>query len=138
MENDPKKITDQERFDRNLESNLNDSEQQNLSFNKETNSFEIDINSEEGEEEGYIHPDPYDTSAPNGSDSDSDYDEANPYVGDEYAKDASLEKDIDKLGMHEISDDQLMINKKDERLARTKEDDRTDLDEEGYPKNNRS
>ncbi|HEY0897697.1 MAG TPA: hypothetical protein VGD90_00125 [Sphingobacteriaceae bacterium] len=105
-----------------------------LLYNEEENSFEIDVDSTDQE---YDHPDPYDTSAPNGSDFNSDYDEANPLVSDEYDKDASLETDVDKLGMHIDSGRIVELNDIDEDLARTPEDDRDDLDEEGYPKNDK-
>lgn len=136
MENKNITPTNKESFERNTESNLNDTEFQNLKFNEDTNSYELDVTSEEEEE--YDHPDPYDTTAKNGSDMNSDYDEANPYVGGlEYDKSASLETDIDNLAMHKISDGDLQISKSDELLSRTPEDLRDDLDEEGYPKNDR-
>ena len=136
MENKNITPTNKESFERNTESNLNDTEFQNLKFNEDTNSYELDVTSDEEEE--YDHPDPYDTTAKNGSDMNSDYDEANPYVGGlEYDKSASLETDIDNLAMHEISDGDLQISKSDELLSRTPEDLRDDLDEEGYPKNDR-
>ncbi|MBE7176316.1 MAG: hypothetical protein INR69_07945 [Mucilaginibacter polytrichastri] len=109
--------------------------QQELSFNKEKNSFELDVKSDDPD---YDHPDPYDTAAENGEDDNSDYDEANPYVGDEYDKDAGLEHDLDKLGMHvDGSGSSVRLSKRDEKLAETDEDQRDDLDEEGYPKNDR-
>lgn len=136
MENKNITPTNKESFERNTESNLNDTEFQNLKFNEDTNSYELDVTSDEEEE--YDHPDPYDTTAKNGSDMNSDYDEANPYVGGlEYDKSASLETDIDNLAMHKISDGDLQISKSDELLSRTPEDLRDDLDEEGYPKNDR-
>lgn len=138
MENKDIKPTNQEIFERNTESNLKDSEFQNLKFNEETNSYELDVISSEEDAEEYDHPDPYDTTAKNGSDMNSDYDEANPYVGaSEYDKTASLETDIDQLAMHEISEEELQISVSDEILSRTPEDFRDDLDEEGYPKNDR-
>jgi hypothetical protein len=136
MKNKDISPSNQESFERNTESNLNDSEFQNLKFNEETNSYELDVSSEENEE--YDHPDPYDTTAKNGSDMNSDYDEANPYVGSlEYDKTASLENDLEKLDMHKISEQDLQISKRDELLSQTPEDFRNDLDEEGYPKNDR-
>ena len=105
-----------------------------LRYNEEEDSFEIDVDSTDQE---YIHPDPYDSSAPNGSDFNSDYDEANPLVSDEYDKDASLETDVEKLGMHIDNGRIVELNDIDEDLARTPEDDRDDLDEEGYPKNDK-
>ena len=121
-----------ERFNRNTESNLSDDEAKNLKYNEEENSYELDI---EPEDEDYQHPDPYDTAADDGDDMDSDYDEANPYVGDEYEKNRSLENDLDNLGMHTTDEDHLKISRRDERNSHVPEDDRDDLDAEGYPNN---
>lgn len=105
----------------------------NLSFDKEKNSFEIDVRSDDKE---YDHPLPYDTTAANGGDDNSDYDEANPYIGDEYAKkDEQAENELGALGMHVDDGDIVELNPEDEYLAQTPEDERTDLDEEGYPIN---
>ncbi|WP_026902886.1 hypothetical protein [Pedobacter glucosidilyticus] len=131
MENKKQINHDNERFNRNQESNLVDNEAQNLKYNPKEGSFELDVDPEEAQEVGYEHPDPYDTAA---NDYSSDYDESNPYVGDEYDKNASLEHDADKLGMHITGEENLKISKKDEEIARTPEDSRDDLDEEGYPK----
>lgn len=111
----------------NMEINIDD-----LAYDKEKNSYEIDVTSEDPE---YVHHDPYDTAVENGGDADSDFDEANPTAVHEYDKDASLETDLDKLGMHIETGRE--IRSKDEKLSRTPEDDRDDLDEEGYPKNDR-
>lgn len=116
---------------KNLDSDLPRGNSNNLKYNKKENSFELDI---EGGDPEYQHPDPYDTTAVNGEDMNSDYDEANPYVGDEYDKDASLERDVDILGMHITDDDFLRVDAKDADLGKTSEDNRNDLDEEGYPK----
>lgn len=132
METENKNENADERFNRNQESNLVDTEAQNLTFNEKKGSYELDVESADPEEEDYQHPDPYETG---GDDFSSEYDEANQYVGDEYAKDASLEKDADSLGMHIIGEDSLKINRRDEEIAKTPEDERDDLDEEGYPKN---
>lgn len=117
---------------RNQESNLVDNEAQNLKYNEKKGSYELDVESSDPEEEDYQHPDPYETG---GDDFSSEYDEANQYVGDEYDKEASLEKDAEGLGMHIIGEDNLKLNKRDEEIAKTPEDERDDLDEEGYPKN---
>lgn len=130
MEN-KSKMSNEEKNARNGESDLAGNEASDLKYNQEENSYELDV---EGEDKEYKHPDPYDTAADNGDDMNSDYDEANPYVGDEYDKDASLAHDIDKLGMHETKASSLKMSKKDEALSHTPEDDRNDLDEEGYPK----
>lgn len=105
----------------------------NLSFNKEKDSFELDV---KGPEKDYDHPLPYETSVANGGDDNSDYDEQNPYIGDEYSrKKDEQESDLDDLGMHIDSGEIVELDPEDEFLARTPEDDRTDLDEEGYPVN---
>lgn len=129
MEN--RKETDKEQFERNGESNLADNEARNLKYNEQENSYEIDV---EGDDPEYQHPDPYDTAADNGDDMDSDYDEANPYVGDEYEKDHSLKDDLNNLGMHKTDADHLKISKRHEKNSHVPEDDRSDLDAEGYPK----
>jgi hypothetical protein len=106
---------------------------ENLSYDKETNSFELDV---KGEDKDYDHPLPYDTSAPTGEDFNSTYDEANPHIGDEYAaKDDQVDPTLNDLGMHIDSGEILELDPEDEFLAKTPEDDRTDLDEEGYPIN---
>jgi hypothetical protein len=108
-------------------------DQGQLRFNPEDNSYELDVKSDDPD---YDHPDPYNTSQKNGADMNSTYDEANPYdVVDEYIPNESLETDVDQLGMHIEDDENLEIDPVDAILARTPEDDRDDLDEEGYPKN---
>lgn len=111
----------------NMEINIDD-----LSFVKEKNSYEMDVESDDPE---YVHLDPYDTAVENGGDALSDFDEANPTVVNEYDKNASLETDLDALGMHIETENE--ISSRDEELSRTPEDWRDDLDEEGYPKNDR-
>lgn len=102
-----------------------------LSFNEEANSYEYDVNVEDGE---YDHPDPYKTAAVNGADSNSDYDEANKEAQDQYKDNPdSIE---DEYGMHIDSGKIMKVSTEDEELAKTPEDERSDLDEEGYPKNN--
>lgn len=134
-----KKTFNPEFDDENLESSVRHSidgnpDTGNLSFNEDEESFEYDIKSQDPD---YDHPDPYKTTAKNGSDFDSSYDEANPYTGDEYIPDESLETDVDQLGMH-IDDGSIVeVDPVDDILSRTAEDDRSDLDEEGYPKNDR-
>lgn len=104
-----------------------------LSFDKKKNSYELDV---KGTDKDYDHPLPYETTAANGGDENSDYDEANPYIGDEYAqRKEKAESDLDDLGMHIDDGDIVAVAPEDEYLARTPEDDRTDLDEEGYPVN---
>lgn len=107
----------------------------NLAYNKEEDSFEYDVNVNDGD---YDHPDPYDTAVKNGGDADSDYDSANPTAVDEYETKAELEEEsLDDLGMHVDHGQIVELNPVDEELAKTPEDDRDDLDEEGYPKNDR-
>jgi len=113
--------------DLNMEVNIDD-----LSYDAVKNSYELDVESDDPE---YVHLDPYDTAVENGGDADSDFDEANPTAVNEYDKDASLETDLDKLGMHVDNGNIVELKPIDEELSRTPEDDRDDLDEEGYPKN---
>jgi len=103
-----------------------------LSYNEADDSFELDVESNDAE---YDHPDPYETSVKNGGDADSDYDEANPTSVHEYDKHPTLENNVDKLAMH-IDKDGAIVHTDpiDEELAKTPEDERDDLDEEGYPK----
>jgi hypothetical protein len=104
-----------------------------LKYNADDDSYEIQIDSEDPD---YDPPQLFDTSAPGGSDFDSSYDEANPYdTKGEYDAKRSLETDVDQLGMH-IDDGKIVeLDPVDVALAHTPEDDRDDLDEEGYPKN---
>ena len=115
--------------DLNMEVNIDD-----LAYDEEKNSYELDVQSEDPE---YIHLDPYDTAVENGGDADSDFDEANPTAVKEYDKNLSLETDLDELGMHVDNGNIVEVLPIDEELSRTQEDDRDDLDEEGYPKNDR-
>ena len=111
---------------------VNTREAENLNYNAEEGSFEIDVKSDDPD---YDHPDPYNTAVKDGGDSISTYDESNPLSVDEYIKDESLEMDVDKLGMHVEDEEDLEPDAVDRALAHTPEDDRDDLDEEGYPKN---
>ncbi|MES3018037.1 MAG: hypothetical protein V4721_09670 [Bacteroidota bacterium] len=115
--------------DLNMEVNIDD-----LAYDEEKNSYEFDVKSEDPD---YIHLDPYDTAVENGGDADSDFDEANPTAVNEYDKDLSLETDLEELGMHVDNGNIVEVLPIDEALSRTPEDDRDDLDEEGYPKNDR-
>jgi hypothetical protein len=115
--------------DLNMEVNIDD-----LSYDAVKNSYELDVESDDPE---YVHLDPYDTAVENGGDADSDFDEANPTAVNEYDKNASLETDLDKLGMHVDNGNIVELKPIDEELSRTPEDDRDDLDEEGYPKNDK-
>jgi len=111
---------------------------EDLKYNEEEDSFEYDLEQGESEypneEREYQHEDPYDTAAREGEDDNSTYDEANQYLGDEYDPNKSLETDLDDLGMHVDKGRITRLNKADEKLSETPEDQRNDLDEEGYPK----
>lgn len=122
--------------DRTLKDELGETiDKQQLKFNADDNSYEYDVKSDDPD---YDHPDPYKTSAKNGEDMNSTYDEANPYdTSDEYIPNESLETDVDQLGMHIDEGEIVELDPTDAALARTPEDDRDDLDEEGYPKNDR-
>src|SRR6201992_3773308 len=106
-----------------------------LKYNANDNSYEYDVKSDDPD---YDHPDPYNTTAKNGEDFNSTYDEANPYdAGDEYIPNESLETDVDKLAMH-VDDGKIVeVDAVDKALSHTPAADRDDLDEEGYPKNDR-
>ncbi|MES2454761.1 MAG: hypothetical protein V4594_04440 [Bacteroidota bacterium] len=104
-----------------------------LSFDADKNSYELDV---KGLDKDYDHPLPYDTTAANGGDDNSDYDEQNPYIGDEYARNQDkAENTLNDLGMHVDNGESVVLDPVDEYLSRTPEDDRDDLDEEGYPIN---
>ncbi|EOR96508.1 hypothetical protein ADIARSV_0292 [Arcticibacter svalbardensis MN12-7] len=108
-------------------------DKEDLKYDEEEGSYEIDVESDDPD---YVHPDPYFTAVKNGSDSDSDFDEANPTANDEYDRANDDEPDeIDEYGMHVDSGKIVELDKLDEELAETPEDGRGDLDEEGYPKN---
>lgn len=120
--------------DRTLKDDLGETiDKEQLKYNADSDSFEIDVESDDPD---YDHPDPYNTAVKNGGDFDSTYDEANPYDAvDEYIPNESLEDDVDLLGMHVDNGEITELDPIDEVLGRTPEDDRDDLDEEGYPKN---
>jgi len=106
---------------------------ENLSFDERKQSYELDV---KGTEPDYDHPMGYETVATGAVDDDSTYDEANPYVGDEYASDDEIADDkLEELGMHVDNGESVKLSAEDEILARTPEDNRDDLDEEGYPIN---
>lgn len=108
---------------------------ENLSYDKDKNSFEFDV---KGKESDYDHPLPYDTSAPNGEDSISTYDESNPYIGAEYNGEMEINEKLNGAGMRiDNSGESIVLSAEDQILSRTAEDDRDDLDEEGYPINDK-
>ena len=120
--------------DKTLKDNLGETiDKEQLKFNADSNSFEYDVKSDDPD---YDHPDPYNTAVKNGADMNSTYDEANPYDAvDEYIPNETLEDDVELLGMHVDNGEIVDLDPIDEVLGRTPEDDRDDLDEEGYPKN---
>ena len=122
--------------DRTLKDELGETiDKEQLKFNADDNSYEYDVKSDNPD---YDHPDPYKTSAKNGEDMNSTYDEANPYdTADEFIPIESLETDVDQLAMHVEGNEAVEVDPIDELLSHTPEDDRDDLDEEGYPKNDR-
>src|ERR1700753_1555652 len=99
--NDKDPVFDDESVDRDrtLKDELGETiDEEELNYNPDENSFEYDVKSDDPD---YDHPDPYNTTAKNGEDMNSTYDEANPYdTADEYIPAESLETDVDKLGMH--------------------------------------
>lgn len=104
-----------------------------LTFNEEKDSFELDV---KGSDKDYDHPLPYETTAASGGDDNSTYDEQNPYIGDEYgSKEVQGDDQLAELAMHVDEGESVAVTPEDEFLARTPEDDRDDLDEEGYPIN---
>lgn len=120
--------------DRTLKDDLGETiDKEQLKYNADNNSFEYDVQSDDPD---YDHPDPYNTAVKNGADMNSTYDEANPFDAvDEYIPNESLEDDVDLLGMHVDNGEIVDLDPIDEVLGRTPEDNRDDLDEEGYPKN---
>jgi hypothetical protein len=120
--------------DRTLKDDLGETiDKEQLKYNADNNSFEYDVQSDDPD---YDHPDPYNTAVKNGADMNSTYDEANPYDAvDEYIPNESLEDDVELLGMHIDNGEIVDLDPIDEVLGRTPEDNRDDLDEEGYPKN---
>jgi hypothetical protein len=106
---------------------------ENLSYDERKHSYELDV---KGDDKDYDHPMGYETVAAGAVDDDSTYDEANPYVGDEYANETEMVDDkLEELGMHVDNGESVKLSPEDEILARTPEDNRDDLDEEGYPIN---
>src|SRR5690606_7210211 len=104
---------------------------EDLRYNDEENSFELDPETSDTE---YEHPEPYDTAAPEGEDDNSTYDEENPYTPDEYRdKRSALEGELAELDEEVVDDELTELDEADRKLAETPEDDRGDLDEEGYP-----
>jgi hypothetical protein len=129
----PEFSVDPEDLSNTSDNELNDTgDSENLNYDETINSYEYDV---KGDNPDYDHPDPYDTTVKDGEDMNSTYDEANPFdVNGEYDPNRSLETDVDTLGMHIDNGKIVELNARDSALAHTPEDDRDDLDEEGYPK----
>src|SRR5690606_23520048 len=103
---------------------------EDLHYNEAEDSFELDTETADTE---YRHPEPYDTAAPEGEDDNSTYDEENPYTPNEYRdKQGEVKGKLEELDS-EVTGDRLALDETDERLAATPEDERSDLDDEGYP-----
>lgn len=105
---------------------------EDLKYNEAQNSFELDVEMEEEDE--YQHEDPYNVVAPDGEDDNSTWDEANLDAADEYrSKETEFRNQMDKLGMDVVDEKAIQLSDSDEQKAATAEDQRGDLDEEGYP-----
>ncbi|OYD42433.1 hypothetical protein [Sphingobacterium cellulitidis] len=103
-----------------------------LAYNAEEASYELDVNDNDPD---WDHPSDYDSISEGAADDDSTYDSSNPLVGDEYAPLDELEReDLEENDMHIEGESIVRISKEDEELSRDAEDERDDLDEEGYPK----
>lgn len=105
---------------------------ENLRYNESEDSFELDPETADNE---YRHPQPYNTAAPEGEDDNSTYDEENPYTPNEYRdKQSDMKGELEELDAT-VTDEQLtQLDEVDEQLATTPEDNRDDLDAEGYPR----
>ncbi len=103
-----------------------------LSYDPEKSSYVYDVDNEDPD---YEHPADYPTLSEGAEDDDSSYDEANPFVGDEYADKEELKgENLENSNMHIVGEDSLKVSAYDKKLAEDMEDYRDDLDEEGYPK----
>lgn len=103
-----------------------------LQYDEKDESYEIDVESNAAD---YRHPDPYETGAKGGNDMDSDWDEANLTVNNEYDKDGAFTEEMEESAMHIDRGNIVELDPIDEALAETPEDKKEGLDEEGYPKN---
>lgn len=103
---------------------------EDLRYNESEDSFELDPEMADKE---YSHPQPYDTAAPEGEDDNSTYDEENQYTPNEYRdKESEMKGELEELDTT-VTDEQLQLDEVDEQLANADEDNRGDLDAEGYP-----
>lgn len=120
---------------KNVDGEKGDFEPKDLAYNADDASFELDVNDNDPD---WDHPSDYDTISEGAETDDSTYDSSNPFVGDEYADLDELREDsLSDNHMHIAGESSLRISKEDEELARDEEDNRDDLDEEGYPINDR-
>src|SRR5690606_39997315 len=111
-------------------------EPQDLNYDEQKDSYEMDVGDEDPDWE---HPMDYDTLGRGAQDDDSTYDEANSYIGDEYADDQELKAEaLDDQQMHIDSGQIVQLSSEDEKLAEDGEDLRDDVDEEGYPINDKN
>lgn len=105
-----------------------------LIYDAEKESYVYDVDDKDPD---YDHPADYPTLSEGAEDDDSSYDEANPFVGDEYVEKDELKADnLENSHMHIAKEDDLKVSPYDSKLAEDMEDYRDDLDEEGYPKKN--
>ncbi len=102
-----------------------------LAYNEEEDSTEIDVPEQDYP---YDHPNPYQTGVKNGGDFNSDYDEQNKEALDEYQTNVD-ESFLSEYGMHVDDGSIVHVDPADASLSETPEDQRDDLDEEGYPIN---
>ncbi|RZK50407.1 MAG: hypothetical protein EOO99_01840 [Pedobacter sp.] len=115
------------------ESKVQQDYDQNLIFDEEKQSYTYDVDDKDAV---YDHPLPYESVSTGAANDDSTFDEANPYVGNEYEANHIPEDPVEmEYGMHVDDGKILNTSKKDRLLSQTEEDNRDDLDAEGYPKN---
>ena len=105
---------------------------EDLRYNESEDSFELDPETADKE---YSHPQPYNTAAPEGEDDNSTYDEENPYTPNEYRdKENEMKGELEELDATVTDEALTQLDEADEQLANTAEDNRGDLDAEGYPR----
>jgi len=110
---------------------VNETTGEDLKYNAETDSFELDPETGEGD---YQHPSPYDTSAQGGEDDNSTYDEQNPYTQDEYQDKNNLAEDqLERTETDRVLESS-ELDDRDEELTNSQETKDPNVDEEGYPK----
>lgn len=113
------------------EKKVNEPTGENLKYNAEADSFELDSETGEGD---YQHPSPYDTSAQAGEDDNSTYDEQNPYTQNEYQdKNSLIEDQLERTETDQVVES-FELDDRDEELTNLEEAKDPSVDEEGYPK----